>query len=109
MAYFKPYIDAYPSGKSPLKSEDLLRTSQTLAVIDEWISQTAEKRADLSQGQRALNVATFGLAAGAVVAPVYNAYKDLVTALGLGAGAAYTANALFLGGGQIDVLPGLFP
>jgi hypothetical protein len=44
---------------------------------------------------RGLNLATFGLAAGAGIAPVYNAYKDLTTALAIGAGTAYTANTLF--------------
>jgi hypothetical protein len=42
-----------------------------------------------------LNLATFGLAVGAATAPVYNAYKDLTTALALGAGATYAANTLF--------------
>lgn len=101
--YFKPYVNATPASQSPLESDALPKISGALAAIDQWIKDTSERRSDFNTSQRVLNVVTFGLATGAVVAPMYNAYKDLVTALAVGAGTSFTANALFFGGGEIDV------
>src|SRR5438034_5660911 len=53
---------------------------RSMQELDAWQQITSSKHDHLSKTIRSLNIATFGLAAGAVVAPVYNAYKDLVSA-----------------------------
>jgi len=72
-------------------------------LIDGWAQAVEQKRRDTSLAQRSLNIVTFGLAAGAVIAPIYNAYKDVSSALALGAGTAFTGNTLFFSSDQISL------
>jgi hypothetical protein len=101
-AYLEPYVplDPLASPKPPtpraaLTTGAMPNVEHAMQELDAWQQITSTKHNDLSKTIRTLNVATFGLAAGAVVAPVYNAYKDLVSALAIGAAATYSANTLF--------------
>ena len=102
-AYLQPYVDVYPTGAAVPIAPELPQTADAVRAIDAWGAAVEKKHQDVSLANRSLNVATFGLAAGAVVAPVYNAYKDLVSALALGAGASYSANSLFFPPDQITL------
>ena len=102
-AYMNPYVDAYPTTAPPRDMPGLPDTSNALTTIDKWGQSIEGKHKEMSQWHRGLNIATFGLATGAVIAPIYNAYKDLTSALALGAGASYMGNTLFFPPDQISL------
>jgi hypothetical protein len=102
-AYLNPYVEAYPKGVPSVTVSTLPRTGEAINLVDGWAQAVEQKRRDTSLAQRSLNIATFGLAAGAAIAPIYNAYKDASSALALGAGTAYTGNALFFSSDQISL------
>lgn len=102
-AYLQPYVDVYPTGAVAPIAPALPQTTDAVRAIDAWGAVVEKKHHDVSLANRSLNVATFGLAAGAVVAPVYKAYTDLISALALGAGVSFTANTLFFPPDQITL------
>lgn len=101
-AYMNPYIDAHPRTAAG-EMGGLPQSSKALADIDRWAEQVESKHKDTSRWNRGLNLATFGLAAGAVIAPIYNAYKDLTTALAMGAATSYAGNTLFFASDQLSL------
>jgi hypothetical protein len=105
-AYLKPYVEVNPPLPTlpPTEaSKSLPKVSVALQLVDAWRNDARAKHDEVSLTNRSLNVATFGLAAAAVVAPVYNAYKDLITGLSIGAGGAYAGTALFFPADQIGL------
>jgi len=94
-SYLEPYVPLDPpTGALPTQTA-MPNVERAVQSLDLWRTDAESKHNDLTKTTRQYNVATFGLAAGAGIAPVYNAYKDLISALAIGAGTAYTANTLF--------------
>jgi hypothetical protein len=109
-AYLEPYVPLNPLAAPDVPTSRIqnppaamVNVSHSMRELDAWEQIAAKKHDDLSTTIRWYNVATFGLAAGAVVAPIYNAYKDLTIGLALGAGGAYTANTLFFPTDQLGL------
>ena len=111
-AYLQPYIALDPlagatpeapaaaPAPTPPSAAAMPNVARAVRTLDAWQKIVEKKHDDLTTTTRVLNLATFGLAAGAAISPVYNAYKDLTTALGIGAAVTYTSNTLFFPGDQ---------
>jgi hypothetical protein len=95
---YQPYINEYQSSSVASKAvEDALpRLSSSIKSIDQWAKDTQQRRNEFRTRHTALDIATFGLAAAAVIAPVFKAHHDLTTSLAIGAGGSYAINTLFL-------------
>lgn len=92
--YLDPYATKHPDPPVSVK-RDLPQVTAAVDVLDTWGKSAHAKRAEVTKTRRGLDGLTFALGAGAVAAPLYKAHHDVMTTMLLGAGTAYSANALF--------------
>ncbi len=93
--YVDPFIRLDAPAVKPAPNSPLPQVEQAVAALEYWQSEAISKRDGVTKEQRYLNLATFGLATGAAVAPLYKAHRDLTMGFTLGAGATYTGTSLF--------------
>jgi hypothetical protein len=94
--YLDPHISPDPIPYKAAADAPLPQTAGAVDVADQWYRSAAKKGNDVTKEQRWGNIITFGLATGAVAAPLYKAHRDLTMAFTIGAGSAYTATTLFM-------------
>ena len=108
--YFNPYIDAK---RTLCKGENESNNCKSLTAFpqlrdaaestEELRQNTIEHRNGLAWGKSITSYLTFGAAAAAGVAALYDAHRDLILGLGLGATGAYSFGTLFIGGDKISI------